>query len=84
MKNILSAVCLGAALFAPSLAIAEDESGRIRAVNSWSITLENGAFYTAHDPAMTKDLRPGDAVRVIYADTPDEVIAKKIERRGDN
>ena len=84
MKKTLSVLFLGAAMIVPSVASADDETGRIRAVNSWSITLESGTFHMTPNSNLTKDLRPGDQVKVNYADTPDGRVATKVEKMGAN
>ena len=79
MKKILAVACLGIATLIPVIASASEDEGRIRAVNGWSITLENGNFFTTDKAAKPSDLKVGDKVKVTYVDMGDSQFATKIE-----
>ena len=79
MKKLLAVVCLGVVTLVPVLASAAEDEGRVRAINSWSITLENGNFFTTDKAAKPANLKVGDSVKVTYVDMGDDQFATKIE-----
>jgi Cu/Ag efflux protein CusF len=66
MKKIIAAVVVLPFLAVSGNAIAEEIQGKIKEMNSWSITLTDGNFYSVGNSTALEGLKPGDEVKVTF------------------
>lgn len=84
MKKLLATAIVLPVLSLSGAAFANDANGTIKEMNSWSITLSDGTFYSVQDSKALEGLKVGDEVKVNFSFGTDnnEHQASKIEKSG--
>lgn len=81
MKKLFVVMAAASTVAFAAPALADIDEGRITAIKPWSVALDRThQFYTVRDPAMLKELKAGDRVRVEFAQVEGEQELVKIER----
>lgn len=78
MKKFLAPVAALAFVFSAAIAHADEAAGKVAAIDSWTLILEDGMTFTISEGVSTEGLEPGTEVTVSYEEQDGKLVATEV------
>ena len=78
MNKLVAAFAALAFIFSVAVAQADDAAGKVAAVDSSTLILEDGTTFTMSEGVSTEGLEPGTEVTVSYEEQDGQLVATEV------